>query len=78
MERWDKDKKEMVEGISFGKCEETLKKIAEQRVFNIYQNEGKFTIYEMCDEYFGVDLTLEMCENLSELFSKIADKIKDE
>lgn len=63
----------------FGDCEKTLELMADERVFDItyYKDDGKFGMREMCDEWFGMTLTAEMCEDLSELFSKIAEKIKE-
>ncbi|MBM7598260.1 hypothetical protein JOC34_000617 [Virgibacillus halotolerans] len=66
------------EANMFGDCEETLKLMSEGRIFNIeyHKEDGSFHIYEKCDEYFGEKLTLKMCIDLSELFSKIAEKIE--
>ena len=79
MEHYVKDADEYVDKNLFGDCEKTLEKLAENRVFNILYIEEKevFSLYEMCDEYFGTNLTVEMCEDLSELFAKIASKLKE-
>lgn len=62
----------------FGECERVLQVMEGERVFSIYYDEDKsdFIIYEKCDEYFGVTLTSEICRNLLELFSKIANKVE--
>lgn len=64
----------------FGECEKVLDILKEERVFSImYEEEDNhFSIYEQCDGYFGTDLTLEMCNDLAELFSKIAKKIEED
>ena len=53
----------------------TLELIKENRVFEISEYEGKFYLLELCDEYFGVELTKEMCEDLAKVFKTIAQEI---
>lgn len=64
----------------FGECEKVLDILKEERIFAImYAEEDKrFSIYEKCDGYFGTRLTLDMCNDLAELFSKIAKKIEED
>ncbi|GAB0170559.1 hypothetical protein LSPCS325_39960 [Lysinibacillus sp. CTST325] len=79
MEHYVKDSHEYENKNIFGDCEQTLNQLAENRIFNILyvEEKGIFNIYEMCDEYFGTNLTVGMCEDLSELFIKIGNKLKE-
>lgn len=61
----------------FGECERVLETMSSKRIFGIYydENEKTFNMYENCDQYFGVELTAEMCRDLSVLFAEIGNKI---
>lgn len=80
MKLYNEEINEYVDKNMFGECEKTLNKLSEARVFDINSNNnGKsFFIGEMCDEYFAEDLTVDMCKDLVELFSKLAEHLKDE
>lgn len=63
----------------FGECELVIKTLEEKRILSVYldcEKPNTFRIKEMCDEWFGMELTAEMCEDLAVLFTKIGNKIK--
>ena len=53
----------------------TLELIKKGRVFEIKECKGKLYLLELCDEYFAIELTKEMCEDLAEVFKTIAQEI---
>lgn len=76
MKIYKKESDEHEENL-FGDCERVLETLSSERVFGIYYDESKksFVMYEECDQFYGVELTAEICRDLSVLFAEIGNKI---
>lgn len=62
-----------------GKHQETLEKINHARIFNIEHDPDDINdvwMIEQCDEYFAIALTPELCNDLSEMFKILSEKLK--
>lgn len=61
----------------FEKHKNLIESFMSERVFNVKYNylNNKFFIREMCDQWFSRELNKEDCEELSEMFSELANKI---
>lgn len=70
---------EIEERNLFGDSEKVLSTVKEGRIFNVFyvERNNSFYLHEQCDEYFELKLTVDMCKDLSDLFSKIAEKTKE-
>lgn len=63
----------------FGECEKVIEILEKKRIVSVYLDSEKpnsFRIAEKCDEWFGMELTAEMCRDLAELFTRIAERIE--
>ena len=56
---------------------EIFDKMRNDSIFKVERCGNDFCIVEMCDEYFCVDLTKEMCQELSKAFGELADCFDD-
>lgn len=63
------------ESIGYDQYAKVLEAFSKDRIFSIIRKGDGFYIFEKCDEYFSHKLTQEECEDLSELFAELADKI---
>lgn len=55
---------------------EIFNEMYDNRIFLIEAHKSRFYIEEACDEYFSVELTKEMCQQLSKAFGEIASLIE--
>lgn len=78
MKLYNEDINEYLDVNIFGECEKSLNKLSEGRIFDIHSNDDgeTFFIGEKCDEYFTKTLNVEICKDLSELFSKLANHLE--
>lgn len=62
----------------FKKYEPVMEKILDERVFYIREHDGKFYLNENCDGYFGIELTPEICNELSLFFKDLSGYMVNE
>ena len=55
---------------------EIFNKMYDKRIFLIEAYKSHFYIKEACDEYFDIELTKEMCIELSKAFGELANLIE--
>lgn len=59
------------------KHKELLQKLSDERVFSVFTREDNgFQLIECCDLWFGYDLNVKDCKELSKLFNEIAEEIE--
>lgn len=72
----DYDEDKLVQHEIIQRHRKTLEKITDERIFTLIEIRGEFVLCEECDGYFCYGLTKEDCEDLSELFSEIANELR--
>jgi hypothetical protein len=58
-----------------GEYQDLLYNLDSEKVLNILYENTEFSIKEACDGYYNIQLTSEMCNELSEMFKSIAKEI---
>jgi hypothetical protein len=62
----------------FEKYKPVMEKILDKRVFYIRKQQEKFYLNEGCDDYFTIELTPEICDDLSLFFKDLSDYMANE
>lgn len=61
----------------FEKYKPVMEKILDRRVFYVSKYEDKFYLNENCDNYFGMELTTEICNDLSLFFKDLSNYMEE-